>query len=108
MVVATRAMNIEEEDLLVEPTEEEEEPALDEIDHVVQVLMKRAKEQNPLSLALKKGGVFDVTELLLTEGRFENISFTNKNGVASKARSGRPSHPRSVLRFREGTHIGNG
>jgi hypothetical protein len=35
-------------------------------------------------LALKKGGVFDVAELLSTEGRFENISFTNKDGVASK------------------------
>jgi hypothetical protein len=46
MVVATRATNIEEEDLLVEPTEEEEEePALDEIDHVVQVLTKEQRNR---------------------------------------------------------------
>jgi hypothetical protein len=83
-MVATRATNIEEEDLHVEPTKEEEEPALNEIDYVVQVLMKRFQEQNPLSLALKKGGIVDVGELLSTEGRFENISFINKDGVASK------------------------
>jgi hypothetical protein len=78
MVVATKATNIEEEDLLVEPTEEEEEPALDVIYHVVQVLMKRGKAQNPLSLALRKGRVFDVAELLMTEGRFENISLPTR------------------------------
>jgi hypothetical protein len=83
-MVATRATNIEEEDLHVEPTEEEEEPALNEIEYVVQVLMKRGQEQSSLSLALKKGGIVDVTELLSAKGRFENISFIDKDGVVSR------------------------